>query len=159
MLRYPWYSVDSTSWVLTGRFGAVYVPRIRNGKYIYDENSWKVAVSNRSPSQKEEGKHISTFSNMEREIILSYFTDKGYSLGISEFREEDSGYKLKENERWFEIERNGKREVEEIIEPGLSNDYRHRDELNIIYFLDLEKSMPEWPWAFKVKKKGLGLRG
>jgi hypothetical protein len=49
--------------------------------------------------------------------------------------------------------------VETIIVPGLSNDYKQRDELNIIYFLDLEKSLPEWPWPFKlVKAKGFGMR-
>ena len=44
-----------------------------------------------------------------------------------------------------------KRLLEIVVEPGLSNKYQLRDEMNIIYFLDLEKSMPEWPWAFKRK--------
>lgn len=26
MLRYPWYSVDSTSWVVAGRMGSIYMP-------------------------------------------------------------------------------------------------------------------------------------
>ena len=159
MLRYPWYSVDSTSWVLVGRFGSVFVPRIKNGKCIYDENSFQVTVSDRSPSKKEEGKHISTFSEMEKEIILGYFEKKGYKLGESEFREEPIDYQPKDNERWHGKGKGGKREVEEIVEPGLCNDYKQRDELNIIYFLDLEKSMPEWPWPFKLKKQGFGLRG
>jgi len=45
--------------------------------------------------------------------------------------------------------------VEVIIEKGLCNDYMQRDELNIIYFLDLEKSFPKWPWPYKKKQKGL----
>ncbi|GAH15672.1 unnamed protein product [marine sediment metagenome] len=53
LLRYPWYSVDSTSWVLTGRFGSVYVPKWSDGKYTYDENSWKVCVSVKSPDAHE----------------------------------------------------------------------------------------------------------
>jgi len=55
MLRYPWYSVDSTSWVVTGRMGSIYIPRYKGGQWIYDENSWKIAVSNRSPNTKEAG--------------------------------------------------------------------------------------------------------
>lgn len=166
-------SVDSTSWVQTGRFGSVYVPKFRRGKYIYNENSWKVTVSNRSPSQKDEGQHFSTFSKMEQEIILSYFHEKGFDIGKSEYRKENKKtYKLKENERWLNqddadscrelIENLGtyvppeklamRDIVETIIEPGLSNDYKLRDELNIIYFLDLEKSMPKWPWPLKLKK-------
>lgn len=178
VLRYPWYSIDSTSWVATGRFGSVFVPQIKMGRYVYDENSWKICVSNRSPSIKETGKHLSTFSNMERQQILKYFDSKGFKLGKSEFRKEDEKYKPKEGERWFgkaeaDSQRNmyedrsgyvqrgwtKERIIEKVIEPGLCNDYRQRDELNIIYFLDLEKSLPEWPWSWKATKpKGFDMR-
>jgi hypothetical protein len=37
-------------------------------------------------------------------------------------------------------------------------DYKKRDELNIIYFLDLEKAIPPWPRPFTHKvNKGFGL--
>jgi hypothetical protein len=180
MLRYPWYSVDSTSWVMTGRFGSVMVPKFRFGKYIYDENSWKVTVSNQSPSQQNDGQHFSTFSRMEQEIILQYFEEKGFKLGKSEYREEKrKTYKLQEGERWVNsadasavrelVEQQGiyapnpllamRDMVEIVVEPGLMNDYKQRDELNIIYFLDLEKSLPEWPWAWTKKSPaGFGFR-
>ncbi|MFA5652425.1 MAG: hypothetical protein WC933_03605 [Candidatus Paceibacterota bacterium] len=154
MLRYPWYSVDSTSWVITGRLGSIYIPRFRSGEWIYDEQSWKIAVSNRSPGIKEAGQHISTLSKKEREILLNYIHNKGYVLGKSEYKKENQDYELKENEKWTEkkpIDKKAKREVEIILEPGISNKYQLRDEMNIIYFLDLEKSMPEWPWAFKTQ--------
>ena len=160
MLRYPWYSVDSTSWVMTSRMGSVYVPRYRQGEYIYDQDSWKVAVSSRSPNKKEAGKHIESFPPAQRQIILDYFSHKGFSLGKSEFKKEGKGYKLKEGEKWFgKKEGDGSREVEVVVERGLCNDYKMRDEMNIIYFLDLEKSIPEWPWAFEAKNKmsGFGL--
>lgn len=152
MMRYPWYSVDSTSWVVTGRLGSIYVPRYRNGEWVYDENSWKVAVSNKSPSNKEAGKHLETLPPIEKEIILDYVHAKGYVMGKSEYKRESQDYELKENERWAEKKPKNKkadRKVEIIVEPGISNKYQLRDEMNIIYFLDLEKSMPEWPWAFK----------
>jgi len=154
MLRYPWYSVDSTSWVVTGRMGSVYIPRYRSGKWIYDENSWKIAVSNRSPNNKEAGKHIETLPPTEKQIALDYIHDKGYQLGKSEFKKVEQTHTLQDNERWAEKKpksKTSKRELEIIIKPGISNKYQLRDEMNIIYFLDLEKSMPEWPWAFKMK--------
>lgn len=158
MLRYPWYSVDSTSWVITGRLGSVYVPRWKGDKWVYDEESWKVAVSNRSPSQKEAGKHLSTFSPLVQKMILTYLKDKGMVVGKSEFRKEPEKYKLKEGERWSGKAGDPKREVELVIERGLCNDYKLRDELNIIYFQDLEKSMSKWPWSFKKQNniKGFG---
>ena len=152
MLRYPWYSVDSTSWVVTGRLGSIYVPRYRQGQWIYDEDSWKVAVSNQSPSNKEAGKHINTLRKKEREIILDYIHDKGYVLGRSEFKVVSDTHTLNENEKWAQKKKTvkgGKRLLEIIHEPGISNQYKLRDEMNILYFLDLEDSMQKWPWAFK----------
>lgn len=154
MLRYPWYSVDSTSWVMHSRMGSVLVPRYRNGKWIYNEDSWKVSVSTRSPNRKDVGKHIDSFEFVQKKLILKYFQEKGYVLGRSEFFISEKGYKLKKNERWNgKVYLDGRREVEVVIESGLSNDYRKRDDLNIIYFLDLEKTMPSWPWSFKAKNK------
>lgn len=155
MLRYPWYSVDSTSWVVTGRMGSIYIPKSKNGKWIYDEDSWKIVVSNRSPATKEAGKHINTMSPREKEILLKYVHEKGYKLGQSEYKKVEYNYELKENERFTEkqsADKKAKREVEVIVERGVSNVYQLRDEMNIIYFLDLEASMPEWPWAFKTEE-------
>ena len=151
MLRYPWYSVDSTSWVVTGRMGAIYVPK--PWAKSLDE-VWKVSLSNRSPNQSEAGKHLSSFSPNQRQYVLDYIKQKGYKLGKSEFRTEDSSYELKEGERWNGKAKRDQREVEMIMESGVCNDYRKRDELNIIYFLDLEKAMPKWPWAFKLTGEG-----
>jgi hypothetical protein len=67
---------------------------------------------------------------------------------------------LQENERWAEkkpADKSAEREVEIILTPGISNKYQLRDEMNIIYFLDLEKSMPKWPWAFEKKYGGFEL--
>jgi len=151
MRRYPWWSVDSTSWVMTGRMGGVYVPKFKDGKYDYSEDCWKVQVSNRSPSKNEAGKHLESFSPIARQNIEKYFTAKGFKVGVSKFRTVDAKYELKEDEKWNGKEAGGKREVEKIIEGGLSNDYKQRDELNIIYFLDLEKNWRAWPWPFQPK--------
>jgi hypothetical protein len=116
LVRYPWYSVDSTSWVMTGRFGAVFVPKKKQGKYIFDEIPWKVNVSDKSSKKDTEGQHFNTFSKLEQKIITQYFDEKGYDIA------------------------------------GLSSEYKKRDELNIMYFIDLEKNLPQWPWALKLKK-------
>ena len=154
MLRYPWYSVDSTSWVLTGRMGSIYIPKFRNGKWVYNEDSWKVQVSNRSPQKDLKAKHLTTMSALEKKIFMQYITEKGYKFGKSEYRwvEDWKKYKRADNEKWVEskVSKNTlKRELEIVIEPGVCNMYQLRDEMNILYFVDLEKSMPTWPWPFK----------
>ena len=152
MMRYPWYSVDSTSWVVTGRLGGIYMPRKEGEKWIYDDRSWKISVSNQSPDRKEAGQHIDTLSPIQRKIVMSYIEEKGYKLGKSEFKIENQTYELKENERWSQkkpTDKKEKRRVEILVEEGISNKYQLRDELNIIYFLDLEKQFPKYPWAIK----------
>ncbi len=162
MLRYPWYSVDSTSWIITGRTGGVYVPAIRDGAYSYAIPPFKITVSNRSPNSAVDPDHVDCMPKRVQQIVLNYFDSKGYSLGKSEWFDKPPSYQLQEGERWCEKkavrEKAGKGKVERMVESGLSNDYRKRDELNIIYYADLEKSLPEWPWPFKLKRKrGFGL--
>ena len=128
---------------------------IENNQWIYDENSWKIMVSSRSPGMKVKGKHIDNVTKAEKEVYLDYIHSKGYKLGKSEFKKVDQNHTLQDNERWFEnkpVNKSDKRLLEIITEEGVSNRYELRDEMNIIYFLDLEASRPKWPWAFKVKE-------
>lgn len=157
MLRYPWYSVDSTSWIITGRNGAVFVPAIRDGKLTYSIPPFKIGVSNRSPDSAVDPDHIDNMPKNVRNMILDYFESKGYFMGKSEWVDVPLSYKLQPGERWTEKkavrEKHGKGRIERAVELGLSNDYRKRDEMNIIYYSDFEKSFPPWPWPFKVKRK------
>lgn len=152
MIKYPWYSVDSTSWVVTGRHGGVFIPPYKNGKYLYDITPIKIMVSNRNPGIKEKGVHINNVRPAYRNIYLEYFKEKGYVLGKSEMRKVKQDYQLQDDEKWAESKLNSKKEerlVEKIIQPGLSNTYQLRDELNILYFLDLEKNSAPWPQPFR----------
>lgn len=64
MLRYPWYSVDSTSWVMTSRYGSCYLD-LEEGKRI------KVDFSNQSTKQREVNSwHYRNLRPAEQEIIL-----------------------------------------------------------------------------------------
>jgi len=154
LLRYPWYSVDSSTWVVNARMGRVFIPRRKDGQWKYDEKFWIIPVSNRSPEKKEAGKHIDNISPMQRRMVLEYIHEMGYSLGKSRFEKVLQSHELKENERWAEKkpkDKTEKRLLEVIEEPGLCNKYELRDEINIMFFQGLEKSLPKWPWPFKRK--------
>ena len=58
MARYPWYSVDSSSWVQSAGRGGIMIPEYGT-----------VFISDNSPAAKEEGRHFNTFSPIEREAI------------------------------------------------------------------------------------------
>jgi hypothetical protein len=155
MLRWPWYSVDSTSWVMNSRMGSIFVPRKKNGEWTYDENAWKVVVSSRSPATKEAGQHFLTISPRERALALEYIKEKGFRLGRSSFKEVSQGYNPKEKEEiWAEKkpkDSGAKRLLEIIEEPGISNVYQLRDQINVVFWLDLERSLPPWPQPFRKK--------
>lgn len=150
MRRYPWYSVDSTSWATVSRMGAIIIPRRKKGEWLYDEFSWIVGVTARSPYKEVRAKHYSNLSPKLKEIFLLYLEEKGYSLGKATFINVDEGHKLKQGEEnWYD---KGK-VVERIIDRGVSNDHRLRNEINILYFQDLAETMPEWPWHFEYKNR------
>jgi hypothetical protein len=66
MTRYPWYSVDSSSWVQIGAHGNI----IFNGKTI--------AFSSQSPSRKNAGQHIDSLPQVMRDEIERQLLESGY---------------------------------------------------------------------------------
>lgn len=72
MLRYPWYSVDSTSWVLTGSFGSIYWPTKKNPE-------GKLAISDQSPRTKDLGQHYDTLSDIERARVDEIIESRGFT--------------------------------------------------------------------------------
>ena len=110
MKRYPWYSVDSTSWVLTGRFGGVFCD-------IGDYN--KIAISEKGDIKGSA--HFYQLGEANQKIIREYFANLG------------GGYTVEE----------------------LASDYKKRDEVNILYFLELEKKLSKIPVKFVQQQTSL----
>ncbi len=159
ILRYPWYSVDSTTWLLTSRIGEVYIPKARkDGEWDY-QNSMVIQVSGRSSDRNVDDKHINLLPPRFKKIVFEYIEEMGFELGSTEYKTVKPGYELKENERWAERrsgdkkkEKKDRTKVEVIVKRGISNDYYLRDRLSIKFFLGLEKSLPDWKdMAFKKK--------
>lgn len=157
MFRYPWFSVDSTSWTVHARNGSILMPRWANGKYIYNSRTWKIGVSDRSPEiSREDSLHYSVLPANARAVVDRYIAEHGYVLGKSTYRNVPADYKPKEgtNERLVRGKnKDGTKTLEIVEQLGLSNEYMMRDEMNIIYFTELEKHFPKWPWAWKSPRR------
>lgn len=69
MKRYPWYSVDSSSWVQIGFRGGIMLP-----KYGV------VAVSSTSPNRKVEGQHISTMPQAAQDYVNAEVERRGFTV-------------------------------------------------------------------------------
>lgn len=74
MKRYPWYSVDSSSWVQISSMGNVIHP---DYGIIY--------MSTTSPNRKVEGRHFDTMSHIEQSHLAYEFARLGYT--VQELRE------------------------------------------------------------------------
>lgn len=136
MTRYPWYSIDSTSWIQYAAFGQIIRPLKRNGKWVYDEPFLLARVSPREIKGGTMMSMLNTLKKAEKDVFLEYIEEKGYELGKSRME-------------------NGQEVIEE---EGLCNNSNQRCELNALYFYDLVNALPEWPWPFKKKTNSLNLR-
>ncbi len=68
MERYPWHSCDSSTWIQLTKVGNIWIPE-----------HGVISVSNKSPSAKERGKHLTTFAPIEREVVEKHITDHGFT--------------------------------------------------------------------------------
>ena len=81
LLRYPWESVDSTSWVQSAAYGNIFVPRPdSSGNYSYDKPPFVVCVSDKSPSMKIVGQHYRTFTPAVQDYIRGYIEHMGLTI-------------------------------------------------------------------------------
>ncbi len=67
MKRYPWYSVDSSSWVQVAFRGGVIMPEFGT-----------IALSTNSPSRKDAGKHLDTFTEPQQAAVIQRIRDRGF---------------------------------------------------------------------------------
>lgn len=74
MKRYPWYSVDSSSWVQIARTGGMMLPR---GKVV--------SVSDRSPSKKVAGQHLDNLPEALSQPIIKEL--ESYGVDVQRARE------------------------------------------------------------------------
>ena len=69
MARYPWYSVDSSSWVQLGGMGNIFLPQYGT-----------IAVSEHAPQRKEAEKHIDNLPYEHQKVIVDYIEGIGFNM-------------------------------------------------------------------------------
>lgn len=142
MCRYPWWSVDSATWVKLAAYGWLYVPRWSEKKgWRFDRPPMQINTSWRSPFQKTEDKHLDTVSDEMKRTVLRWLDRCGVKEG--------------------KVDKEGK-----MLEQGVRSYFSSRSRCNLYYFKDLEESRPAWPHpldpeiiqAHKVQfRRGFGL--
>lgn len=69
MERYPWYSVDSSSWIQAAAFGS-----------IFTTEHGPIAVSSTSPSKHDAGRHLSTLPEPQQQAVYEMLNNKGFNF-------------------------------------------------------------------------------
>ncbi len=136
--RWPWWSVDSATWVKLSAYGWLYVPRWAEGKgWRFDRPPMMINFSIRpgeikeaagvlprengvSPRQMERMKHFTNITPETQKVCLKWIEHLGLEMGS--------------------IDKKG-----EVKVFGVSSHHRARSIANLNYLKALESSRPKWP--------------
>lgn len=125
IVRYPWKSVDSTTWRKMAYQGQILVPPYAKGEYRFDKANMVLFMdpTSKYTERKGKGRHY---------IHLDKHTKRHVRLWLKKI-----------GVPW------GKRnKIGDIVEEGVTNSERWRQAATIHYFLNLVATLPEWPWPF-----------
>lgn len=82
--RYPWYSVDSSSWIQSAAFGSIIDPR-----------HGPISVSEKSPSRHDAGQHATTLTAIEQDYLFQMLEENGFTYErLSTVYESRAAYNL-----------------------------------------------------------------
>ena len=143
MRKYPWYSIDSTSWLQISMYGHILQPRRRDGAWDFGSMPFKIGFSTKCSDQKHKNKHFKTMSPAEQKVLLQYLKEMGFELGTSRYEEATKGV-------------NKGKIVEIPIVKGVSNFHGCRADLNAVFYGEFLRSVP-YPRPFARVSKGLGM--
>lgn len=80
-IRYPWFSVDSTSWSVGGGYGSILVPNYVNGKPDYSRPPLTMKLSAR---KQDQSRGFDGLSEAQQDIVRKAASDCG--IAMSELR-------------------------------------------------------------------------
>lgn len=125
MHRYPWHSVDSTSWMRAAMYGRVMVPRRVQGRWNFDR-AIPVFFSSKSGELGVRGAHYTNMAPAERQLLLAYLKLRSVRLGFQCPLEGDS---------------------RAVVFDGAMTSHWSRMILCLDYYADFVRGLP-WPRPF-----------
>lgn len=77
IFRYPWYSVDSTTWIKMTANGCIYLPAVVGDQFVFDRVPATITVSLRNDKQTQDGKHAATLAPAMRAVLDRWLEECG----------------------------------------------------------------------------------
>jgi len=127
MIRWPWWSVDSTSWKKMAAFGQIWLPRKLNGKFEFIKKKASPVFCTREASvlPQHKRKHLLSLSSLKKSLLFEWLEEVQVPLG-------------------------GKHEL------GIINSYKARQTVNVRYYMKVVENLPDWPWPFQLQQQNEG---
>lgn len=154
--RWPWWSVDSATWVKLAGYGWILMPPYKGGRYRYDAPPIQLNVSRKETERKWKFwwrvgvKGPRQIRNRHIDNSIPHLVDAledwidYIDLPLGEYGKDN-----------------------EVKEEGVVTDFKLRAIANLIYFKNLQESRPKWPYPLDPKiretkknqdyQKGFGL--
>lgn len=123
MIRYPWWSVDSSSWAKAGAFGKIFVPHKRSGAFVFTEPPYAIDTSFESPTRHTNKWHVLNMPQMEVDIVKEWLREVDIPYGS--------------------ISKSGG-----LKTLGVINNHSYRKAANMRFFQQMCKALPKWPWPW-----------
>lgn len=122
MTRYPWWSVDSATWIKGAAFGMIFVPRMKGGQFVFDDDAlpYQIHVSYGSSSLSKEGMHYHSMPREVKETVHRWLGVIGIPAGSSDANGEE-------------------------LEWGVLSNHGARNIANLRFFEAMRLSRPPWP--------------
>lgn len=136
LVRYPWYSVDSASWAKGAGYGFCYLPHKRNGEFTFAEQPYIVTFTTGSKNTKKR--------KIERDGLRGH-------LGLDDYSKQTYG------RSYHAMPPTAQKVICEwlakfaLTPEELAVSCRARCLAFLKYFECLAKSLPEWPWPFRMR--------
>lgn len=129
MKRYPWYSMDSTSWLQASMYGKLFIPYYRDGQWVFDERPFTMAFSEKSGRRSERGQHIDNLGPLEKKHLRAYLKAFGFEYGETK-------------------QENGE---DVVVKEGVVNSYQIRGTVNAFFYAQFLKQLV-WPRPMVARK-------
>ncbi len=76
--RFPFFSIDSTTWVLVGAMGGVMMPKMKFGRPTYKESPIILPITTKNDIKKPF--HYQNLSEIEQSKVQKYFNERGFDV-------------------------------------------------------------------------------
>lgn len=164
LVRYPWWSVDSTSWAKAGGFGMVYfpnpmtrrkagvyqlVPPLSDWKQLRRYTPWSLSFSYNAPAKSRKYQSGLSLSRLESRVLHEWLEIIDVPIGKVLVDPKT----VSSDNVDYAVPTDDKSQWGEMIEWGVVSHHAARKIANLRFFERLVSELPDWPWPFAVKGK------